>query len=63
MTISRDLKALETSRFTGNREFAQQVLQVLWQARSAHRDYQDGKMSRSTLLGQRAIVEAELKEV
>ena len=36
---------------------------MLWQARSAHRDYQDGKMSRSTLLAQRAIVEAELKEV
>ena len=36
---------------------------MLWQARSAHRDYQDGKMSRSNLLAQRAIVEAELKEV
>ena len=36
---------------------------MLWQARSAHRDSQDGKMSRSNLLAQRAIVEAELKEV
>lgn len=61
--LERDLKALETSRFDANREFAQQVLQVLWQARSVHRDYQEGEMSRSVLSEQRAIIEAKLKEV
>ena len=61
--LERDLKALETSRFARNREFAIKVLKVLWQARSAHRDYQDGQISREALLGQRAIVEAKLKEV
>ena len=61
--LERDLKALETSRFAGNRKFAQKILQVLWQARSAHRNYLDGILSREALLEQRAIVEGKLKEV
>ena len=61
--LERDLKALETSRFQGNREFATKVMEVLWQARTAHRDYQDGKASREDLVHQRAVVEAKLQEV
>ncbi len=61
--LERDLKALQTSRFAGNREFATKVLKLLWQARSAHQDYQDGILSRETLSEQRAVVEASLKEV
>ena len=61
--LERDLKALQTSRFADNREFATKVLKVLWQARTAHRDYQDGILSREALSQQRAVVEASLKEV
>ena len=61
--LERDLKALETSRFQGNREFATKVMEVLWQARTAHRHYQDGKTSREDLVQQRAVVEAKLQEV
>ncbi len=61
--LERDLKALETSRFQGNREFATKVMEVLWQARTAHRHYQNGKTSREDLVQQRAVVEAKLQEV
>ena len=61
--LERDLKALQTSRFAGNREFATKVLKVLWQARTAHRNYQDGILSREALSPQRVVIEASLKEV
>jgi hypothetical protein len=32
--LERDLKALEKSRFEGNREFATKIQSVFWQARS-----------------------------
>ncbi len=38
-------------------------MEVLWQARTAHRDYQDGKASREELVQQRAVVEAKLQEI
>ncbi len=61
--LERDLKALKTSRFQGNREFASSVLEVLWQARTAHRDYQEGKLSREALALVRPLLESQLQEV
>ncbi len=61
--LERDLKALQTSRFAGNREFATKVLQVLWQARTAHRDYLEGKLNREELARCRAVRETKLKEI
>ena len=61
--LERDLKALQTSRFQGNREFASSVLEVLWQARTAHRDYQEGKLSREALALVRPLLESQLQEV
>jgi len=40
------LEALKTSRFVGNREFAQRVGEILALARSSHRDYHAGKLNR-----------------
>lgn len=37
--LERDLEALKTSRFAGNREFAQRVGEILAIARSLHREY------------------------
>ncbi len=61
--LERDLKALQTSRFAGNREFATKVLQVLWQARTAHRDYLEGKLNREELARCRVLRETKLKEI
>ncbi|NEQ80454.1 MAG: IS66 family transposase [Moorea sp. SIO2I5] len=61
--LERDLKALLTSRFEGNRQFASKVQLVLWQARSCYQDYQEGKLSCQTLNDQRESVEASLKKV
>ncbi|WP_424103358.1 IS66 family transposase [Moorena producens] len=61
--LERDLKALETSRFKGNREFATMVEAVLWQSRTVDRDYQQGKLSREELAGYRSVIETKLKEV
>jgi DNA-binding protein H-NS len=61
--LERDLKALLASRFEGNRKFATKVQSVLWQARSAYQDYQEGKLSRERLSEQRETVEASLKKV
>jgi DNA-binding protein H-NS len=61
--LERDLKALLASRFEGNRQFAAKVQSVLWQARSAYQDYQEGELSREALSEQRETVEASLKKV
>jgi len=47
--LERDLEALKTSRFVGNREFAQRVGEILALARSSHRDYHAGKLNREAL--------------
>jgi len=46
--LERDLEALKTSRFVGNREFAQRVGEILALARSSHRDHH-GKLNREAL--------------
>ena len=61
--LERDLKALQTSRFQGNRQFAYRWLEVLWQARTAHGDYQEGKLNREELAKYRAVIERKLKSV
>ena len=61
--LERDLEALKTSRFAGNREFAKGVDQVLWAARCSHRDYQAGKLSREILAQQRPLLESQLQEI
>ncbi len=61
--LERDLEALHTSRFAGNRHFAVQVKQVLWTARSTHRDYQAGKLSREAIAAQRPVLESQLQGI
>lgn len=61
--LERDLKALETSRFAGNREFAKLVSEILQQARQAHRDYHTQQLSLEQLQQQRASIEAQLQKV
>ena len=61
--LERDLKALQTSRFQGNRQFAYRWLEVLWQARTAHGDYQEGKLNREELAKCRVVIERQLKSV
>ncbi len=58
--LERDLEALKTSRFAGNRELQERVGQVLWAARSAHRDYQAGKLSPEALASLRPVLESQL---
>jgi hypothetical protein len=47
--LERDLEALLSSRFAGNREFAVAVSQILGLARSVYRDYHAGKLSRDAI--------------
>lgn len=61
--LERDLEALKTSRFAGNREFAEQVGQVLWAARCTYRDYRAGKLSLEAIASQRPVLESQLQEV
>ncbi len=61
--LERDLEALETSRFKGNREFARQVKEILTEARSFYRNYQQGNLSPSALAVERHELEARLQEV
>ena len=61
--LERDLEALETSRFEGNREFARQVKEILSEARSFYRDYQEGNLSSSSLAAVRPQLEARLEAV
>jgi transposase len=61
--LERDLKALQTSRFHENRDFATKVIAVLWQGRIAHQDYLEGKITREELVQQRCVVEEKLLEI
>jgi hypothetical protein len=70
--LERDLEALVTSRFAGNREFAKQVSQTLaiakrcceaQIARKVHRDYQAGELSKEAIASQRPVVESQLQGV
>ena len=61
--LERDLKALQTSRFQGNRDFATKVIQVLWQGRAAHQNYLNSKITREELIQQRANLEKKLLEI
>jgi len=49
-----------TSRFVGNREFAQ-VGEILALARSSHRDYHAGKLNREALALYRPPLECQLQ--
>ena len=61
--LERDLKALTTSRFVENRNFAKQVFQILTAARSVHQDYLAQKLTQQDLSNQRAELEAKLQAV
>lgn len=61
--LERDLEALKTSRFAGNREFACRVNQVLWTARCIYRDYHAGKLSIEAITSQRRVLESQLQAV
>ncbi len=61
--FERDLKALETSRFAGNREFRARVSTILRKARTAHQDYHNGLLSLKELQQLRPTVESQLDEV
>ena len=56
------MEALKTSRFAGNRKFAEEVGQVLWTARCSYQDYHAGKLSRERLTNQRSVLESQLEE-
>ncbi len=61
--LERDLKALTTSRFVENRNFAEQVFQILTTARSAYQDYLAQKLTPQDLSHQRSELEAKLQAV
>jgi hypothetical protein len=61
--LERDLEALKTSRFEGNRLFAQAVGEILATARTWYRDYHAGKLTRFQIAGQRPVLEAQLQAV
>lgn len=61
--LERELKALTTSRFPENREFAHRVFPIIHTARQAHRDYHQGHLSLTELQALRPIIEAELAYV
>jgi len=61
--LDRDLEALKTSRFTGNREFAQRVGEILWAGRTAYQDYHTGKLSEDALASLRPVLESQLQAV
>ena len=61
--IGRDLKALSTSNFSANRQFAEQVIPILESARRAHQDYHAGQLTLEQLQHHRLIVEAQLAQV
>ena len=61
--LERELKALTTSRFPENREFAHRIFPIIHTARQAHRDYHQGQLSLAELQALRPIIEAELADV
>ncbi len=44
--LERDLEALKTNRFVGNRDFSERVGQVLWTAGCTYWDFHTGKLSK-----------------
>jgi hypothetical protein len=61
--LERDLRALETSRFAGNRDFSSKVSDILKLARQAHRDYHSGQWSLEQLHACRRQFESQLQAV
>ena len=61
--LERELKALTTSRFPENREFAHRIFPIIHTARQAHRDSHQGQLSLAELQARRPILEAELADV
>ncbi len=61
--LERDLRALETSRFAGNRDFSSQVSDILKSARLAHRDYHSGQLSLEQLHALRLQFEFQLQAI
>ena len=61
--LGRDLEALHTSRFAGNRELAQEVGHILASARSVYRDYHAGKLSDEARSLSRPVFETQLQAV
>jgi hypothetical protein len=61
--IERELKELESSRFEGNRIFAQRVFPIVHQARAAYDDYHAGKVNLEQLQSLRPLLEEQLKAV
>jgi len=61
--IERELKALETSHLKANRLFAQKVFPILHDARTAYKDFHEGKISLEELTEKRSVVEAQLADV
>lgn len=61
--LERDLKALHTSRFGGNRDFAQKVCDILYCARCLHTDYRSGKIGLLDLVRARDEIESQLQSV
>jgi hypothetical protein len=61
--LERDLEALKTSRFAGNREFALASGQILESARGIHRDYHAGKLSSDAIANHRPVIESQLQAV
>jgi hypothetical protein len=61
--LERDLEALKTSRFEGNRLLAEAVTQLLASSRQAYRDYQAGKFTRQEIAAWRQVLESQLQAV
>lgn len=61
--FERDLRALETSRFAENREFASPVFPILQAARQHHQDYHQGKLTLEQLQQKRPEIEVQLAAV
>lgn len=57
------MKALSTSNFSANRQFAEQVIPILESARCAHQDYHAGQLTLEQLPHHRLIVETQLAQV
>lgn len=61
--LERDLEALKTSRFEGNRLLAEAVTDLLASSRQVYRDYQAGKFTRQEMAAWRLVLEPQLQAV
>jgi transposase len=61
--IERELKGMKKSLHQSNRLFAEKVLEVLYDARNAHRAFNRGEMEQFQLDGRRLLYEAQLHTV